>query len=42
MTDEMMYELYYQNPSLGFYFMRLIVGRLQRDLARERSAQVAG
>jgi CRP/FNR family cyclic AMP-dependent transcriptional regulator len=41
MTDEMMYRLYYQNPSLGFYFMRLIVGRLQRDIARERSIQAA-
>ncbi len=40
MTDEMMYRLYYQNPKLGFYFMRLIVGRLQRDIARERTAQV--
>jgi CRP/FNR family cyclic AMP-dependent transcriptional regulator len=42
MTDEMMYRLYYQNPSLGFYFMRLIVGRLQRDIARERAVQAAG
>jgi len=42
MTDEMMYRLYYQNPKLGFYFMRLIVGRLQRDIARERAAQAAG
>ncbi len=42
MTDEMMYQLYYQNPKIGFYFMRLIVGRLQRDIERERSAQAAG
>ena len=42
MTDEMMYRLYYQNPKLGFYFMRLIVGRLQRDIARERAAQADG
>ncbi len=41
MTDDMMYRLYYQNPKLGFYFMRLIVGRLQRDVAREHSALVA-
>jgi len=41
MTDEMMYRLYYQNPRLGFYFMRLIVGRLQRDIAREQLAQAA-
>ncbi len=38
MTDDMMYRLYYQNPKLGFYFMRLIVGRLQRDIAREHAA----
>jgi CRP/FNR family cyclic AMP-dependent transcriptional regulator len=42
MTDEMMYRLYYQNPKLGFYFMRLIVSRLQRDIASERAAQAAG
>ncbi len=41
MTDDMMYRLYYQNPKLGFYFMRLIVGRLQRDIAREHSAVAA-
>jgi CRP/FNR family transcriptional regulator, cyclic AMP receptor protein len=34
MTDEMTYRLYYQNHKLGFYFMRLIVSRLQRDVAR--------
>jgi hypothetical protein len=42
MTGEMMYRLYYQNPSLGFYVMRLIVERLQRDIARERAVQAAG
>lgn len=42
MTDEMMYRLYYQNPKLGFYFMRLIVGRLQRDIERERATLAAG
>ncbi len=42
MTDEMRYRLYYQNPKLGFYFMRLIVGRLQRDIAREHAAQTTG
>lgn len=42
MTDDMMYRLYYQNPKLGFYFMRLIVGRLQRDIAREHSVNTAG
>ena len=34
MTDEMIYRLYYQNPKLGFYFMRLIVERLLRDISR--------
>ena len=34
MTDEMMYRLYYQNPKLGFFFMRLIVERLLRDVRR--------
>jgi CRP/FNR family cyclic AMP-dependent transcriptional regulator len=41
MTDEKMYQLYYQHPSLGFFFMQLIVGRLQRDIARERTVQAA-
>ncbi len=34
MNDEMIYRLYYQNPKLGFYFMRLIVERLLRDIRR--------
>lgn len=34
MTDEMIYHLYYQNPKLGFFFMRLIVERLLRDAQR--------
>lgn len=34
MTDEMMHRLYYQNPKLGFFFMRLIVERLLRDVKR--------
>jgi CRP/FNR family cyclic AMP-dependent transcriptional regulator len=34
MTDEMMFQLYFQNPRLGFYFMRLIAGRLLKDLER--------
>ena len=38
-TGEMMYHLYFQHPSLGFYFMRLVVGRLQQDIAKERAAQ---
>lgn len=34
MTDEMIYHLYYQNPKLGFFFMRLIVERLLSDVER--------
>jgi len=34
MTDEMIFQLYYQNPKLGFYFMRLVAGRLLKDLSR--------
>ena len=34
MTDEQMYRLYYQNPKLGFFFMKLIVERLLRDVKR--------
>jgi CRP/FNR family cyclic AMP-dependent transcriptional regulator len=34
MTDDMIYHLYYQNPKLGFFFMRLIVERLLRDVKR--------
>lgn len=34
MTDEMIYRLYYQNPKLGFYFIRLIIERLLRDIRR--------
>ena len=34
MTDEMMFQLYYQNPKLGFYFMRLVTGRLLKDVQR--------
>lgn len=34
MTDEMIFQLYYQNPKLGFYFMRLVAGRLLKDVQR--------
>jgi len=40
MSDEMIYRLYYQNPKLGFFFMRLVVERLLKDIRRE--AAVAG
>jgi CRP/FNR family cyclic AMP-dependent transcriptional regulator len=41
MTGEMIYRLYYQNPRLGFYFMRLLAQRLLRDaeVARDASAR---
>jgi CRP/FNR family transcriptional regulator, cyclic AMP receptor protein len=38
MTAEMMYRLYYQNPRLGFYFMRLIIERLLKDVRRTTAA----
>lgn len=38
MNDDMIYRLYYQNPKLGFFFMRLIVERLLRDI---RKASIA-
>jgi CRP-like cAMP-binding protein len=34
MTDEMIFRLYYQNPRLGFYLMRLVVQRLLGDVQR--------
>jgi hypothetical protein len=37
MTDAQIYRLYYQNPKLGFFFMRLIVERLLRDVKRRTS-----
>jgi CRP/FNR family transcriptional regulator, cyclic AMP receptor protein len=33
LTAAAMYQLYYQNPKLGFHIMRLVVGRLIRDAA---------
>ena len=34
MTDEMIFQLYYQNPKLGFYLVRLVAERLLRDVQR--------
>jgi CRP-like cAMP-binding protein len=34
MTDEMIFQLYYQNPKLGFYLMRLVAERLLKDVHR--------
>jgi CRP-like cAMP-binding protein len=42
MTDEMMFQLYHQQPRLGFYLMRLVAARLIKDLRREESAAYAG
>jgi hypothetical protein len=36
LTAEEMALLYYQNPTLGFHVMRLIVARLMRDVQRHR------
>ena len=33
-TDKKIYELYFQNPKLGFDLMRLIIGRLQANATR--------
>ena len=41
MTDEQIYQLYYQNPKLGFYFMRLVVSRLLADVQRHKAAAQA-
>lgn len=41
MTDEMIFQLYYQHPKLGFYLMRLLAERLLRDLHHREEAQVA-
>ena len=32
----MLFQLYYQNPRLGFEIIRLVVARLTRDIERER------
>jgi len=34
MTDEMMFQLYYQHPKLGFFIMRLVAERLLNDVRR--------
>lgn len=38
MSDEEVYQLYYQNPKLGFYFMRLIAERLHSDIRLYKDA----
>jgi hypothetical protein len=41
MTGEQIYQLYYQNPKLGFYLMRLVTERLLHDLQRHGPAAVS-
>ena len=41
MTDEMIFQLYYLQPRLGFFFMRMVTGRLLRDVQRHEAAAVA-
>lgn len=36
MTDEMIFQLYYQHPKLGFYLMRLVAARLIADVRRQQ------
>ena len=38
MTDEMLFQVYYQHPGIGFYLVRLIAARLLSDIDRERTA----
>jgi hypothetical protein len=38
MTDEMLFQVYYQHPGIGFYLVRLIAARLLSDIERERAA----
>jgi hypothetical protein len=40
MTAEAVFQLYYQNPKLGFYMIRLIAQRLLKDVERERDLAV--
>ncbi|HET9978010.1 MAG TPA: cyclic nucleotide-binding domain-containing protein [Burkholderiaceae bacterium] len=37
MSAEQMAQLYYQNPTLGFHVMRLVVARLQHDADKARA-----
>ncbi len=41
MTDDMMYQLYFQNPRLGFHLVRLLAGRLIHDIERREAAGAA-
>lgn len=41
MTDEMIFQLYYQHPNLGFFLMRLVAERLLRDVHRGAGSTAA-
>jgi hypothetical protein len=41
MTEEMIFQLYYQNPKLGFYFIRMVAGRLLKDVQRGEAGPAA-
>ena len=41
MTEEMIFRLYYQNPKLGFYFIRVVATRLLKDVQRGEAAPAA-
>jgi CRP/FNR family cyclic AMP-dependent transcriptional regulator len=41
MTEEMIFQLYYQNPKLGFYFIRLVASRLLKDVQRGEAGPAA-
>ena len=37
MTDEMIFQLYYQHPKLGFFILRLVAERLLKDVRRHEA-----
>jgi CRP/FNR family cyclic AMP-dependent transcriptional regulator len=37
MTDEMIFQLYYQHPKLGFFILRLVAERLLKDVRRHET-----
>jgi len=41
MTEEMIFQLYYQNPKLGFYFIRMVAARLLKDVQRGQAGPAA-
>ena len=42
MTDEMIFQLYYQHPKLGFFIMRLVAERLLNDVRRHEAGTAEG